>query len=178
MFQRICVVGTTGSGKSTLAKRISEKLELTFVELDALYWEAGWVGAPQEVFIARAEAATRGEKWVCAGNYSKVRDITWRRAQAVIWLDYPFPIIFWQLLRRTIRRALTREVLWNGNVEPFWPHLKLWSEESLFNWQIKTYAQHKREYPEQFGLPEHAHLEVIQLRTPGEAERWLSEIEG
>jgi adenylate kinase family enzyme len=39
------VIGTTSSGKSTLAKRLSERLGLDFIELDALYWRENWTPA-------------------------------------------------------------------------------------------------------------------------------------
>jgi len=101
-----------------------------------------------------------------AGNYSAVCDIVWQRAEAIIWLDYPFHIVFWRLLVRTIRRAVYQEELWNGNREKFWWHLKLWSEESLFHWLFKTYWRRKREYPALFALPENAHLKIIHLKHP------------
>jgi cytidylate kinase len=35
---RYIVIGATGSGKSTLAQRLSQKLGLEYIELDALFW--------------------------------------------------------------------------------------------------------------------------------------------
>jgi hypothetical protein len=90
-YKRIVVVGTTSSGKSTLAERLANKLEHDFIELDALHWEPGWKDAPLDVFRERVETATRARAWVVAGNYSSARDIVWSRAEAVVWLDYPFP---------------------------------------------------------------------------------------
>lgn len=169
-IKRISVVGTTGSGKLTLTFRLADRLGLDFIELDALNWGPGWVEAPLEVFRARVAAAIQGEGWVCAGNYSRVRDIVWARAQAVVWLDYPLLTVFWRLLVRTLKRSFTREALWNGNVERLWPQFKLWSEESLIHWMFKTYWRRKREFPQLFVLPEHAHLLVIHLRSPRDAE--------
>jgi adenylate kinase family enzyme len=179
--RRIVVVGATSSGKSTLAEQLAKKLELDFVELDALFWEPNWKEADVEVFRKRVETVTslqRGKSedssgWVVAGNYRKVRDLIWPKAQAVIWLDYPFHIVFWRMLTRTIRRAVTREELWNGNRENFWGHLKFWSDDSLFNWLFKTYWRRKRETPDLLNLPEHRHLELIHFKHPREAEEWL-----
>jgi adenylate kinase family enzyme len=167
--RRIVVIGATGSGKSTFAQRLARSLDVTFVELDALFWEADWTSAPPDVFRARTDETTRGTAWVVAGNYRHVRDIVWPRAEAIVWLDYPLPLVFWRLTVRTVRRALTREVLWSGNRENLGEHLMLWSERSL----LKTYWRYKREYPSLFALPEHAHIEIIHLRAPREAERWL-----
>jgi adenylate kinase family enzyme len=172
-YRRLVVVGSTGSGKSTLAEELATKLNLTFIELDALYWETGWREAPVDVFRARAEAATQTPAWVVAGNYHIVRHIVWPRAEAIIWLDYSLPVTFWQLFTRTLYRALTREVLWNGNRETFWAHLKLWSDESLFHWLFKTYWRRKCEFPRLFAQPEFAHLRIFRFTSPGETKAWL-----
>jgi adenylate kinase family enzyme len=171
--KRIVIVGTTSSGKSTLASQLAEKIGADFIELDALHWEPNWVEAPDEVFRERVETAIKSDIWVVAGNYSVVRDVVWRRAEAIIWLDYPFHIIFWRLITRTIRRVSTREKLFAGNVENGWTHLKLWSEESLFHWLFKTHWRRKREYPMLFALPENAHLTVIHFKHPKEAKDWM-----
>jgi adenylate kinase family enzyme len=172
-YKRIVVVGTTSSGKSTLAEQLARRIGGRFIELDALHWEPNWVEAKPEVLHERVEATIRSGAWVVAGNYHVVRDIVWQRAEAIIWLDYPFHIVFWRLLTRTIRRAVTREELWNGNREPFWQHFKLWSDESLFHWLFKTYWRRKREYPILFMLPEYAHLKIIHFKHPKETECWL-----
>lgn len=173
-YRRWVVVGTTSSGKSTLARRLSQQLGLDFIELDALHWQANWTPATSEDFRSSVEDATRSNAWVVAGNYSEVRDLIWPQAQAVVWLDYPFPVVFWRLLTRTLRRGWTNEELWNGNREKFWWHLKLWSDESLFHWLFKTYWRRKRETPMLMALPEHAHLHLVHLQTPRQAEEWLA----
>jgi hypothetical protein len=113
---------------------------------------------------------------VIAGNYSRTRPITWPRAEAVIWLDYSFPVVFWRLITRTIRRAITQEELWNGNRERFWWHLKLWSDESLIHWLFKTYWRRKHEYPKLFLQPEYAHLDVFHFKHSKETDAWLKNL--
>lgn len=174
--RRIAVVGTTSSGKSTLAERLARKISADFIELDALHWEPNWVEAPNEVFRERVEEAIEAGAWVVAGNYRVVRELIWDKAEAVIWLDYPFHIVFWRLFKRTIRRAVTQEELWNGNREKFRGHLKLWSEKSLFHWLFKTYWRRKREYPALFSLPENAHLKIIHFKHPQETEGFLTNV--
>jgi adenylate kinase family enzyme len=174
--KRIVVIGPTSSGKSTLAGQLAKKIGANFIELDALHWEPNWVEAPNEVFRERVQTAIKSANWVVAGNYHIVRDIVWSRAEAIIWLDYPFHIVFWRLLTRTIRRVAKREKLFAGNVERGWMHLKLWSEESLFHWLFKTYWRRKQEYPLLFELPEIAHLKVIHFKHPKETEEWLEQV--
>lgn len=175
-IHRIVVIGTTSAGKSALAKTISKRLGLDLIELDEIYWQPNWTPIEPEAFRERVEAATRSQFWVVAGNYRAVRDLIWPQAEAIIWLDFPFHVVFWRLLTRTIRRGWTQEELWNGNREKFWWHLKLWSEESLFHWLFKTYWRRKREIPLELSLPWHEHLQLIHLKTPREADEWLASL--
>jgi adenylate kinase family enzyme len=175
-YKRIVIIGTTSSGKSTLAERLAERLDLACVDLDALHWEPGWQGAPLEVFRARVLEATKSGRWVVAGNYSSVRDLLWSQAEAVIWLDYSFGVIFGRLWKRTWRRWWHQELLWGTNRENMWNHLKLWSDDSLFKWLFKTYWRRKREFPEQLAQPEHKHLKLFRFKAPQETENWLAGI--
>ncbi len=172
--QRYVIVGTTSSGKSTLAKALSEKIGAGCIDLDYLHWEPNWTEAPDEVFRERVTKAISAEHWVVAGNYRITRDLIWPNADAIIWLDYPFHIVFWRLFTRTLRRVLWKEKLFSDNVEDFWTQAKFWSQDSLFNWLFKTYWRRKREYPQLFAAPENAHLTVIQFKHPREAEQWLA----
>jgi adenylate kinase family enzyme len=173
---RIVVIGTTSSGKSTLASRLAERLEIDFIELDALYWEPNWQAAPLEIFRARVEKALHAERWVVAGNYHVVRDLIWPKAEVIIWLDYSLWRIFWQLTRRTFARWWSQELLWGTNREPLWAHLKFWSKESLYNWLFKTYGRRKREIPMLLSQPQHQHLMLIRFTHPKETDEWLERL--
>jgi len=175
-YQRIVVVGTTSSGKSTLVSQLAERLNVNFLELDALYWEPNWKEASLEDFRSRVETAMQAKAWVVAGNYHAVRDLIWPQAEAIIWLDYPLLLIFSRLWNRSWRRWWYQEELWNGNREKLWWHFKIWSQESLFHWLFKTYWRRKREFPMLLGLPEHQHLKVIRFQHPRETEQWLQVI--
>jgi len=172
-YHRFVVIGTTGSGKSTLAEQLANKLGLDFIELDALNWGPNWTPAGDALLRARVEEATRSPRWAVAGNYSKTRPVTWARAEAIVWLDYSLWVIFWRLFRRTWKRVVLQEELWNGNREHLWTQLKLWSDDSLFHWLFKTYWRRKREYRQLLALPEHAHLHVIRFTQPKQAQDWL-----
>lgn len=172
-YKRIVIIGTTSAGKTTLAEQLSKKLGLDFIELDALHWEANWTEASNNIFRARVDNAVRSEKWVVAGNYHVARDLIWPKADAAIWLDYPFHIIFARLWNRTWMRWWYQEKLWNDNVERLWVHFKFWSDDSLFKWLFKTYWRRKREYPILLSQPEHLHLKLIQFKHPRETDKWL-----
>ncbi len=175
-MQRIVVVGIGGSGKSTLAQQLAERLDLTMIEPDGLFWEANWQQADRAVFRARVAEAIAAERWVFAGNYSSARDLTWTRADTLIWLDYAFTLVFWRLFRRTVQRIRSREDLWGtGNVETW--RKQFTSTDSLFVWLVKSYGRYRRQYPLLVRQPEYAHLHVIHFTSPRAADIWLQQIQ-
>jgi adenylate kinase family enzyme len=173
--QRINIVGTTGSGKTTVAKAIAERLGVTTIELDALFWKPNWGKTPDEEFLPRVDEATRGDRWVLDGNYSRTRPIVWPRADTIVWLDYRFPRVFWQLVWRTIRRGVTGEELWDGCRERL--RESFFSRESILLWCLQTYWSRRRNYPEILSRAEHRHLRIVHLRSPRETAQWLSELD-
>jgi len=52
--KRINVKGTSGSGKSTFAAELARRLDLPYVELDALHHGPNWSEPTDEGFRARA----------------------------------------------------------------------------------------------------------------------------
>jgi adenylate kinase family enzyme len=172
--RRIVVVGTSASGKTTLARRLARKLHILHVGLDGLHWEPNWTEAPDEVFRERTLKALQGEGWSVDGNYSQVRDIVWSRADTVVWLDYPLQAILWRLTLRTFRRIFRREELWGGNRESL--RTAFFSKDSLYVWVLTTYKRRRREYPQLFAMPEHAHLRIVRLTSPKAADAWLARV--
>jgi adenylate kinase family enzyme len=177
-YQRIVVIGVTGCGKSMLAEKLARKLGLEFIDLDALFWKPNWVESSDEEFRPKVEAATRGPAWALAGNYNRMREIIWPRAEAVVWLDYSYPLVFGRLWKRTWQRWRSQEALWGTNTERLLPQFKLWSKESLFNWQAQSYGRFKRRYEQLTVRPENTHLKVFRFKKPEETERWVGEIGG
>lgn len=142
---RIAVVGTTGSGKTTLARELARRLGFDHIELDALNWEPGWQQAANDVFVERVRTAAERPRWVSDGNYSRACPVLWAHADTIVWLDYALPVIMWRLLRRTLRRIVTRQELWGGNRESF--RTQFLSRDSLLLWALQTYRRRRREYP-------------------------------
>ncbi|NLE46534.1 MAG: AAA family ATPase [Chloroflexi bacterium] len=173
--QRIVVVGTTGCGKTTLARRIATLLDLPCVELDALYWGPDWTPVPPDVFRDRVDRAIAHSAWVVDGNYSALRQNLWGTADTIVWLDYPLPLILLRLFRRTLRRTLGQEELWNGNRESV--SRTLFSGDSIILWALRTYQRRRRTYEQLMQDPELAHLCFVRLRWPNDTETWMRSLE-
>jgi adenylate kinase family enzyme len=170
---RIAVVGTSGSGKTTLARALAAQLGLPCVELDALNWQAGWrdlVRTDPDEFVRQVAAAVAADEWVVDGNYGLVRNFVWRRATHLIWLDYQRPVIMYRVIRRSLARVVLRTEMWAGNRER-WLHMLRPSHP--IRWAWSTWERRRREYEERIGRSDYAHLVVLRLRRPREAEELL-----
>lgn len=176
-MERIVVTGTSGSGKTTLARTLAERLKLPYIELDALHWEPNWRQADETTFRERIETALAGKDgWVVDGNYSKARDLIWPRADTLIWLDFPAQIFLPRLMRRTLRRVITRENLWGtGNRETLYTHF--FTGDSLLLWALTSSRRRKKTYPRLLAQPEHVHLRVYRLYTPHAVKEFLDMVD-
>ena len=174
-MRRIAIIGTTGSGKSVLSEQLAHTLSLPPIELDALFWMPDWQPALIELFQFRVEAATSAEGWIIAGNYSQVRDLVWRRADTLIWLDFSLPLVLWRLLRRTVWRIMRREDLWNtGNQETV--RKAFFSRHSILLWALKTHRRNRERFRADVDSGAYGELDVQVFRSPGELRRWLREL--
>lgn len=173
LMERIVIVGTSGSGKTTLAARLAERLDIRHVELDSLHWEPGWREADTAVLQERVEEAVAAGRWIIDGNYSKLRDLTWPKADTLVWLDYRLPRVLWQVTTRTARRVITREELWSGNREGL---TAAFSRDSIILWAMTTFRKNRRKYAALLKSPTTAHMQTIRLRSPRRTKAWLSNL--
>jgi adenylate kinase family enzyme len=168
---RIVVVGTSCSGKTTLSGKLATALGREHVELDRLHWGPNWT--PYDDFTERVVKAIAAETWVVEGNYSKVRDAVWQRATAVVWLNYPFPLVFYRALSRTIERIVEQRPLYADNRESL--RKAFFSLDGIPWWVVRTHRRRRRDYTRLLGERRYAHLEVFELCKPAEAETLLAQ---
>ena len=145
----------------------------TNVELDGFKHQPGWKELPTDAFADRVRVAIATDGWVVDGNYSAVRDLVWSRADTVIWLDLSRPVVMWQVVGRTLRRAVTREELWNGNREPLGNFLTLEPEESVIAWAWTRHRVYRERYELAMRDPRWAHLRIVRVRSRNDVKRLL-----
>lgn len=172
-MQRVAVVGSSGAGKSWLASRLAAALGVPYVELDALHNGPGWSSLPAEEMRRKLELCCHADgAWVADGNYpSKGGDAVRARADAVVWLDFPRPVVMRQLVARTSRRLLLRKQLWNGNRESLRDALARDPERSILRWAWTRYEAQRADYAAQ------ADDRWIRLTSRAEVRRFLTAAE-
>ena len=173
-MDRINVVGTNCSGKTTLARRLAARLDVAHVELDALFWGPAWTPVDPERFRRRVAEAAAGERWVLDGGYSPVRDLTWARADTIVWLDYPLALVLRRWVRRTVARIRSGEEFWpgTGNRESIRSALR---PDGLLWWILRTHRSRRRRLSAELAV--RPSLRVVRLRSPAAARRWLRSLD-
>ena len=142
-MKKIAIIGTSGSGKTTLGHRLASITGYKLIDLDELFWLPKWKIRPQKEFIELVECELENDSWIISGNYEYCRAQVWTSADTILWLDYPFYIIFWRALKRSVVRLFTRKTCCNGNYETL---IRLFSSQSILWWILKTYRMRKKVY--------------------------------
>ncbi|MCW5837300.1 MAG: AAA family ATPase, partial [Labilithrix sp.] len=170
--RRIAVIGVSGNGKTTLARRVAKELGVRYVELDALCHQPGWREAPNEEFRRDVLAAIDDlDAWVVDGSYDrKLGNLVYERADTVVWLDLPLPLVVARLVHRAIWDIVTQRDLFNGNRQTL--RFAFLERDSLVAYAIKQHFRRRRLYPHKFAaMP---HVELVRLRSPSAVRRWLA----
>lgn len=173
--KKINVVGTSGSGKSTFSKRLSQILNIPYLEMDKIFWGPNWYWPSDEEFFGKLKQALQADAWLLDGNYTRTIPIKWEKVEMVVWLDYPFAITLLRALKRAIRRAWTQEELWEGtgNRESF--RKSFFSKDSIILWTIKTHHQVRKKYENNMQDPKYSHIKFVRLKSDAEVEFFLAQ---
>ena len=161
------VTSASGAGGTTVGREIATRLDLPFHELDALFWQPNWTEPAPDVFRERVAAIVATDSWVIDGSYqSWIGQLVLESADVVVWLDLPTRVWIPRLLRRTVSRARSGEVLWDGNHESL--RNAFASRDSLILFSLRHYRGRRRRYPERF-----ADYDVVRLRSQADVDRFL-----
>ena len=177
-MDRVSVIGCTGSGKTMVAGRIAEIIGAPHLELDSVFHRPDWTPLPDDQFQARVDEFIRQARWVVDGNYTSqgVAGIVWPRADTIVWLDLPRSTVMRRVIKRTFRRAATREILWNGNREPWSNFFDPRPEKNIITWTWTRHHHVRRMYQERSRDGTWAHTEVHRLRSQAEVDSLLAQI--
>ena len=168
--ERVLVVGSSGAGKTTMAASLAARLGVPHTELDSLWHGPGWVPRPE--FERDVDAMLATGRWVTEYQYRPVKERLLTGAQAVVWLDHPFPLVAVRLLRRSVVRAVTRRAYWNGNRESVAMWLRA-SHPLRIVLSREFWTKRRRTEAELAGAATRG-VVVVRLRGARAADRWLA----
>jgi adenylate kinase family enzyme len=142
---------------------LAHALGVPYLELDSMYHLPGWTELDDDTFRAKVARFASQSRWVSDGNYRVVRDLLWLRADLIVFIDLPRRQVIARLLRRSIRRALRREELWNGNRESLRNLFSRDPERNIVLWSWNTHARFRDFVPDE-ARADAPHAKVRVLR--------------
>ena len=160
-----------GGGKTTLARAISTRQGVPFIELDDIHWLPDFHELDEDNFrTATTEAINdAGSRWVVDGNYMmKPGDNVMKRTDMVVWLNLPWRVVLWRILKRSVARAWTKETIGGGNQETW---RQFFSLEALW-WETIVGRKRIIGRGDRFLPLVPAGIPVIEIKTPQELERF------
>jgi adenylate kinase family enzyme len=169
---RFVIQGPSGSGKTTLAGALAAQLGCAHLELDAIFHQRDWTPIELDDFRSKVEEFTAGPQWVIDGNYSHVRDIVWARADVIAFIDLPRSTVMSRVVKRTLRRVIRQEEMWNGNRESLRNVVSFNRSKNIILWSWTTHSKYHEHVPEEARQQAH-HAQVVMLRSTQEVEAFL-----
>jgi hypothetical protein len=113
MDKKIHIVGGAGSGKTTLAKRLAVRLGCASYDLDRIGWR-NHHKVPLPERLDAIETILSQPCWITEGVFLWWTGILFENADRIVWLDIPFRLAAWRIVKRHILASWRRENLHPG----------------------------------------------------------------
>lgn len=108
-MKKIYILGSVASGKTTLAKKLSQKFDINYYELDSIIFDDTKIinkRRTQEEQLAIITTINTQQTWIIEGTYRKTCHIVLDLADTIIWLDPPLFLRKIRILTRFIKQKL------------------------------------------------------------------------
>lgn len=172
--ENILILGNPGSGKSYLAEEMSKILSMPLIELDEIFWGPNWT----KLDISNVHDLVKQKIEFCPhiieGQYPEMKDLLPSYSNTIIYIDLPLRVLFWRLLKRSIRRALYREELCGGNRETF--RKLLFSKHSMIYYIFQIFDENRRDNDEIIYRAQQQKKATYVLKCRTEVTKFLNDL--
>ena len=161
---KILIIGSVGSGKTTLARKMSEKLNIKYYEMDSIvHDDIKKIKRKMEEQIAIIEEIDKNPNWIIEGTLRKNLYFLLDKVDIIIYLDIPKNIRKRNIIIRFLKQKLNIE---NCNYNPSIKMLK-----NMFKW-TKQFELEKKSFEN--NLTKY-HKKIIILRSKKEIEKYFND---
>ena len=137
-MQKIIVIGNAGSGKTTFSKALAEKLNISLVHLDKIFWCGKWKHISRDEFDEKLENELQKDSWIIDGNFDRTIPRRLKECDTVFYLDMPVISCLWNSTKRVFKNyGYTRDDMGGYCPEKFDKH-KLELYLSILNFNKKN----------------------------------------
>jgi adenylate kinase family enzyme len=164
----IYIIGNSASGKSSLAKKLSQALKIKSYDLDNYYWQKKFTKKRDKQVVDKlVRTITHKNKWIIEGVYSSCITCSLDKADLIVWLDYPFRVIAWQLIKRQISRGEKLSDLIDF-LHYVWDYYRKQTHKH-YNRNESNYYKHK-------SIVENYPAEVVHITNRNELEQFVKKM--
>ena len=164
-MKKIIIIGSPGAGKTTFARKLSDKIGIPLIYLDAIWHKSDKTHISRDEFDDRLGEILSCSSWIIDGNYSRTMERRMRACDTVVLFDLASEIC--------LEGAISRI----GKVRPEMP----WIDTELDPWLKEEIEQFPtKNLPQIYELiKKYKHgKNIIVFKSREEAENFLLEIKG
>ncbi|OGE87847.1 MAG: hypothetical protein A3J07_04005 [Candidatus Doudnabacteria bacterium RIFCSPLOWO2_02_FULL_49_13] len=125
-MDRIAIIGISASGKSVFGRELARKTGLPLIHMDQLFWQGNWQEVPEAEYLEKHQEIIGQDRWIIEGYIEESMADRLKRADQIVYLDYPGWLCTlrlirrWFIHRRSARSELPKEALEKFKYDTFW----------------------------------------------------------
>jgi adenylate kinase family enzyme len=165
-MMRVVIVGCPGAGKTVFARKLVVKTGLPLVHLDYYYHDKSKnYETDKTAWTKKVESLVAKDRWIMDGNYSSGFPIRFKRADIVIFFDYPRRLVLYRMFKRRLiyqfKRRTDMPAGWREKIP--WKFLKfVWNFNKNYRHRITDilYSDDQKN--------------TVVFRSPADADQYLN----
>ena len=100
------IFGRPGSGKSTFARDLHKTTGLLLHHLDKYFFIRNWVERDRQEFLDIQQSIVDTNSWIIDGNSIKSLEMRYRRADLVLYLNFPRWLCYIRVFKRIFDKSI------------------------------------------------------------------------
>ncbi len=168
---KILVLGGSGTGKTTVCRELGDKLNITTLHLDSVYWKKNWANISKVEFNQYMKKfLTKHKSWVIDGNYSNNLHFKYRldSADIIIFLDFGTQLSLQGIHKRAHDfKHQTRTDMAEGCIEGI---------DQVFLQYVATYYKYRAKYLKAIISKYKTKKQVYIFKNRTELYKWYSSL--